>query len=317
MSVNREKEVIKALAFEAKRVEVRPILNAKDSRTENLKKAWYKFSRNKLSVVGLIIVMVVILAAILAPYITPYPKHAGAFTDFANVCKAPGSDYLLGSDNMGRDVLTRIIYSFRGALYMSILVLVIAVPIGTILGMLAGYMKGTIVDTVIMRITDIFLSVPAMLLALAVASVLEPNLTNSMIAVTVMWWPWYCRLVYGSATSCRQENFVIGADLMGAGKMHIIFKEILPNCMSSIFTKMALDVGWVILIGATLSFVGLGEQPPTPSLGQMVSDGSRYMPDAWWMTVFPSLAIVIIILGFNFMGDGIGDMLSKGDGKNG
>lgn len=110
---------------------------------------------------------------------------------------------------------------------------------------------------------------------------------------------------------------MIGADLMGASKLHIIFKEILPNCLSSIFTKMALDVGWVILIGATLSFVGLGEQPPTPSLGQMVSDGSRYMPDAWWMTVFPSLAIVIIILGFNFMGDGIGDMLSKGDGKNG
>ncbi|WP_333792057.1 ABC transporter permease [Muricomes intestini] len=317
MAANRAKEIQRALVFEAQRVEERPVLNARDNRVENLKKAWYKFSRNKLSVAGLVIVAAVILAAILAPYITPYPKHAGAFTDFANVCKAPGKKYFLGTDNMGRDILTRIIYSFRGALYMSILVLAISVPIGAILGMLAGYMKGTVVDTIIMRITDVFLSVPAMLLALAVASVLEPNLTNSMIAVTVMWWPWYCRLVYGSATSCRQENFVIGADLMGAGKMHIIFKEILPNCLSSIFTKMALDVGWVILIGATLSFVGLGEQPPTPSLGQMVSDGSRYMPDAWWMTVFPSLAIVIIILGFNFMGDGIGDMLSKGDGKNG
>lgn len=317
MRKKKEKQLKKALAFEAKRVEERPVFSEKENRIENLKKAWYKFSRNKLSVVGLIIVISVVLAAILAPYITPYPEHAGAYTDFVNVCKPPSAKFLLGSDNMGRDILTRIIFSFRGALYMSLLVLAISVPIGSVLGMLAGYMQGTIVDVVIMRITDIFLSVPAMLLALAVASVLEPNLTNSMIAVTAMWWPWYCRLVYGSATSVRQENFVVGADLMGAGKFHIIFKEILPNCLSSIFTKMALDVGWVILIGATLSFVGLGEQPPTPSLGQMVSDGSRYMPDAWWMTIFPSLAIVLIILGFNFMGDGIGDMLSKGDGKNG
>lgn len=317
MAVNKEKELKKALAIEAKRPEVRPEQDENGSRTERLKKAWYKFSRNKLSVVGLVIVVLVVLAAIFAPYVAPYPAHAKAYTDFSNVCKAPGAQFLLGSDNMGRDILTRIIFSFRGALFMSVLVLAISVPVGSVLGMLAGYMQGTIVDTIIMRITDIFLSVPAMLLALAVASVLKPNLTNSMIAVTIMWWPWYCRLVYGSATSCRQENFVIGADLMGASKLHIIFKEILPNCLSSIFTKMALDVGWVILIGATLSFVGLGEQPPTPSLGQMVSDGSRYMPDAWWMTVFPSLAIVIIILGFNFMGDGIGDMLSKGDGKNG
>ena len=317
MSNKKEKQLKKALAFEAKRVEERPVFNERENRIENLKKAWYKFSRNKLSVAGLGIVIAVILAAVFAPYITPYPEHASAYTDFANVCKAPCAQFLLGSDNMGRDILTRIIFSFRGALYMSLLVLAISVPIGSVLGMLAGYMQGTIVDVIIMRITDIFLSVPAMLLALAVASVLEPNLTNSMIAVTVMWWPWYCRLVYGSATSVRQENFVVGADLMGAGKFHIIFKEILPNCLSSIFTKMALDVGGVILIGATLRFVGLGEQPPTPSLGQMVSDGSRYMPDAWWMTIFPSLAIVIIILGFNFMGDGIGDMLSKGDGKNG
>ena len=316
MAKNKEKELRKALAFEAKRPAERPAYDENGSKIENLKRAWYKFSRNKLSVVGLVIVVLVVLSAIFAPYITPYPQHAAAYTDFANVCKAPCLQFLLGSDNMGRDILTRIIFSFRGALYRSVLGLAIAVPVGSILGMIAGYMKGTIVDTIIMRLTDIFLSVPAMLLALAVASLLKPNLTNAMIAVTIMWWPWYCRLVYGSATSCRQENFVIGADLMGASKLHIVFKEILPNCLSSIFTKMALDVGWVILIGATLSYVGLGEQPPTPSLGQMVSDGSRYMPDAWWMTVFPSLAIIIIILGFNFMGDGIGDMLSKGEGKN-
>ena len=262
-------------------------------------------------------VVLIVFAAVFAPYITPYPAHASAYVDFANSCHAPSAQFILGTDNMGRDILTRIVFSFRGALYMAVLVLAISTPIGVFLGILAGYLKGTIVEAVIMRVTDIFLSVPALLLALAVSSMLEPNLTNAMIAVTVMWWPWYTRLVYGMATSFRNENFVISSDLLGASKLHIIFKEILPNCLSSIFTKMALDVGWVILIGATLSYVGLGEQPPTPSLGQMVSDGVRYMPDAWWMTVFPSIAIIIIILGFNFMGDGIGDMLAKGDGKDG
>lgn len=311
----RQQEVTHALAFESKRPEERPISNAREMRRENLKKAWHRFSRNKMSVVGLVVVILVILAAIFARYITQYPAHAGAYTDFAHSCVAPCKDFLLGTDNMGRDILTRIVFAFQGALKMACLVLVIAVPVGTCLGLLAGFMNGTWVDTVIMRIADIFLSVPALLLALAVASILKPNLTNAMLAITVMWWPWYTRLVYGVATSCKNEYYVVSAQLTGASKPHIIFREILPNCLSPILTKMSLDVGWVILMGATLSYVGLGEQPPTPSLGQMVSDGARYMPDAWWMTIFPCLAIIIIIMGFNFMGDGIGDMLSKGDSK--
>ncbi|ATW28501.1 D-ala-D-ala transporter subunit [Candidatus Formimonas warabiya] len=283
---------------------------------ENVQKNWYKFSRNKLSVIGLAIVLAVILTALLAPFIAPYPEHAGKFVDYQNANLAPSAKYLCGTDVIGRDILSRIIFSFRGALFMALVVLAIAVPVGVLLGLLAGYFKGTWIDTVIMRITDIFLAVPPLLLALAIAAVLEPNLTNAMIAVTVMWWPWYTRMVYGMASSLRNEYFVIGADLIGAGRGHILFKEVLPNCLSPIFTKMALDVGWVILIGASLSFVGLGEQPPTPSLGQMVSDGSRYMPDSWWMTIFPSLAIVLIILGFNLLGDGVRDMLAKGEKGN-
>ena len=245
--------------------------SARQKRIEDLKKAWFKFSRNKLSVAGLGVVVLVLLAAVLAPIVTPYPAHAGAYTDFANSCVGPSARFLLGTDNMGRDILTRIIFSFRGALYMAVIVLAIAVPVGCFLGILAGYLKNTWVDHLIMRITDIFLSVPALLLALAVASILKPNLTNAMIAITVMWWPWYTRLMYGMASSCRNDYYVINAELTGAGKLHIIFREILPNCLSPVFTKMALDMGWVILIGATLSYVGLGEQPPTPSLGQMVS----------------------------------------------
>jgi peptide/nickel transport system permease protein len=270
---------------------------------------WYYFSRNRLSVVGLVIVLLVIMSALLAPWITPYPKHAGPFVDFKNAGQPPGAMYWLGTDPIGRDIFSRIIFAFRGALVMSIVVLAIAVPVGTILGMVAGSCRGTLLDAVIMRAADIFLSVPSLVLALAIAAVLKPNMMNSMIAVTVMWWPWYTRLVYGMASSIRNDYFVIAAELNGASRFHLLFREILPNCLSPVFTKMALDVGWVLLIGASLSFVGLGEQPPTPALGQMVSDGAKYLPQLWWMSVFPALAIVVVILGFNLFGDGIRDML--------
>jgi len=193
---------------------------------------------------------------------------------------------------------------------MGVVVLSIVVPVGVTLGLLAGYFKESWVDILIMRITDIFLSVPPLILALAITSVLKPNLTNAMIAVSVMWWPWYTRLVYGMATSLRNEYFVQSAELIGASKFHILFREILPNCVSTILTKMTLDMGWVILIGAALSFVGLGEQPPKPALGTMVADGAKYLPEYWWISVFPGLAIMLIVLGFNLLGDGIGDLFS-------
>ncbi|MBE9573574.1 MAG: ABC transporter permease [Proteobacteria bacterium] len=277
----------------------------------NLGKNWYRFSRNTLSIVGLVIVAGIIISAIFAPWITPYPEHAGPFVDFDNTGQPPSLQHLCGTDNMGRDIFSRIIFAFRGALIMAVVVLAIAVPPGALLGLTAGYFQNTWIDAVIMRITDIFLSVPPLILALAIAAMLKPTLMNAMIAVTVMWWPWYTRLVYGMASSVSNEYFVIAADLTGASKFHILFREILPNCLSPVFTKMALDVGWVILIGASLSFVGLGEQPPTPALGQMVSDGSRYMPTFWWMTIFPALAIVLAILGFNLLGDGLRDMFEK------
>lgn len=278
----------------------------------NLGKNWYKFSRNTLSIVGLVIVAGIIISAIFAPWITPYPEHAGPFVDFNNTGQPPSLQHLCGTDNMGRDIFSRIIFAFRGALIMAVVVLALAVPPGVLLGLIAGYFQNTWIDTVIMRITDVFLGVPPLILALAIAAMLKPTLMNAMIAVTVMWWPWYTRLVYGMASSVRNEYFVIAADLTGASKFHILFREILLNCLSPVFTKMALDVGWVILIGASLSFVGLGEQPPIPALGQMVSDGARYMPTFWWMTIFPALAIVLAILGFNLMGDGLRDMLETG-----
>jgi peptide/nickel transport system permease protein len=280
------------------------------SRRENLGRAWYKFSRNSLSVVGLVTVVLVILLAIFAPYVTPFPRHAGAFTDFAHAKFPPGARYLLGTDQIGRDILTRIIFGLRSSLLMGVLVLALVVPPGVLLGLVAGYYQGTWIDTVIMRITDIFLAVPPLILALAVASVLEPNLWNGMMAVSLMWWPWYTRLVYGLSSQLRNEYFVAAAEVNGASLWHILFREILPNTLSPVLTKMSLDVAWVIIIGSMLSFVGLGVQPPEPSLGTMVSDGARYLPDQWWIAVFPALAIVVVVLGFNLLGDGVRDMFA-------
>lgn len=279
-------------------------------RLDSLNKAWYKFSGNRLSILGLATVFAIVLLAIFAPYVTPYPQHAGKFVDFGNASQPPGREHLMGTDIFGRDILTRVVFALGNALLMAIGVLVVSVPIGTLTGMAAGYYVGSPVETVIMRTTDVFISLPPLILALSVASVLKPTLMNSMMAVTVAWWPWYTRLTFSLASSVRNEFYVQAAELVGASKFHILFREILPNCASSIFTKMALDVGWVILVGAALSFVGLGEQPPAAALGTMVADGVERMPDQWWIAVFPALAIMIIVLGFNLFGDGIRDMLA-------
>ena len=282
----------------------------KSKRWEYLGRNWYKFSRNPMSLVGLSIVLLIVFLAVFAPWVAPYPKHAGKFVDFANASLPPCRRYLFGTDVMGRDILSRIFFGFRFSLSMGLIVLSLVVPPGVALGLIAGYSQGTWVETVIMRVTDIFLAVPPLILAPAIASVLTPNLFNSMIAVSLMWWPWYTRLVYGLASTLRNEFFVSSAEALGASKFHIIFKEILPNCVSPILTKMSLDMAWVILLGSSLSFVGLGVQPPKPGLGTMVSGGRIYLPEQWWISVFPALAIVVVVLGFNLLGDGLRDMLA-------
>jgi peptide/nickel transport system permease protein len=283
----------------------------KDSRRENIGRAWYKFSRNPLSIVGGATILIILLVAFFAPYIAPYPDHATKpFTDFANASQPPSWEHPFGTDEIGRDILSRTIYGFRFSITMGVVVLVLVVPVGVFLGLVAGYKQGTRTDTFIMRITDIFLAVPPLILALAIASVLEPNLTHSMMAISLMWWPWYTRLVYGLASAQRNEFYVSSAELIGASTPHILFGEILPNTLSPIFTKMSLDMGWVIIIGASLSFVGLGVQPPKPGLGTMVASGAKFLPDQWWISLFPALAIVVLVLGFNLLGDGLRDMFA-------
>jgi len=286
------------------------LVAALSRRRASFAKGWYKFSRNPLSVLGLIILFSIILAAIFAPYITPYPEHAGAFTNFRESSLPPSLTHFFGTDSVGRDIFTRVIFGYRFSLVLAVVVLSLAMPSGIILGLIAGYYRRRWIEIVIMRITDIFLAVPPLVLALAITVMLSPNLFNQMMAISLMWWPWYCRLVYSVTTSLRHEYFVREAELTGASKAHILLREILPNCMAPVLTKMTLDAGFVITVGASLSFIGLGVQPPRPGLGTMVADGAKRLPAEWWMAVFPALAIVIVILSFNLVGDGLRDMFA-------
>ena len=273
-----------------------------------MKKTLVILTGNPLSLIGLVLVGIVVFSAVFADVITPFPEHVGAVVDFANFNQPPHWPNIFGTDLVGRDLFTRVVYAYRISLILGIVVLVIAVPVGVAIGLAAGYLGGW-TEYLLMRLTDVFLSIPPLVLAMSIMGLLEPTLTNGMIAVTVMWWPWYTRLVYNIARSEKEEGYVLAAEVIGASKLHIMFREILPNCVPSIITKMTLDFGFVILIASSLSFLGLGVQPPTPDLGSMVAEGAKYLPDSWWLTVFPGLAILIAVFGFNLIGDALREIL--------
>jgi len=284
------------------------ILSSK--RTETLKKLWYTYSKNKSAVFGLILLMLIILSTIFAPFITPYPSHVGAVVDFENAGKPPSFKHFFGTDLAGRDIFTRVIFGYRFSLLMGVVVLSISLPIGITLGLVAGYYKDSWVDTLFMRITDTILAIPPLLMALAISAVLPTSLFYAMIAVTFAYWPYHARLIYGMSKQISSESFILAAESIGARKFHIIFKEILPNCIGAVFTKITIDMGLVILMGAVLSFVGLGVQPPKPGLGTMIADGSKFLPGVWWITLFPALAIVLVVYAFNLVGDGLAEAMA-------
>lgn len=295
-----------------KNIKIKPKKNI--SKERNLGRHWYKFSRNPLSVLGLITILLIVFVALFAPYLTPYSDSAGNYINFTEASKMPSSKHICGTDVFGRDIFTRILFGARLSLLMGITVLSISVPLGVIAGLIAGYHRGKWISLLIMRIVDIFVAVPPLLMALVVCSILTPGVFNAMMAVSVSWWAWYGRMVYGIVSSIRGEFYIQAAEVNGASTWHILFKEILPNSLSPIFTKMSLDMAFVILIGSSISFVGLGAQPPTPDLGTMVADGAKFLPDQWWISILPGISIVIIVLAFNLMGDGIRDMLGSEEG---
>lgn len=272
---------------------------------------WYRsyrrFVNQPMSVIGLALVAAITLMAVFAPYVAPYPEQVGSFTDFANAYQPPSLDHPFGTDSAGRDLLTRVIFGYRIALLLVAVVLGLGVPVGVMLGLVAGYAGGW-VDTIIMRITDTFLALPPLVLALAIASAFEPTLEIAMFAIASLWWTWYARLARGLAASLSSEEYVQAAELAGASTTHILFRELLPNCLSPLLVKATLDAGIVVLTGASLSFIGLGVQPPRPGLGTMVANGTEYLPAEWWISIFPGFAIFVLVMGFNMLGDGLRDL---------
>jgi peptide/nickel transport system permease protein len=261
---------------------------------------------NPLSAAGLILVCLAVVAAVLAPQIAP--SDPLAMTP-ENRLAPPSAEHWFGTDDGGRDILSRIIYGTRSSLLTALGILAMASILGTTVGLVAGSCGGW-VDEVLMRITDMFLAFPALVLAMGLAATLGPSLFNAMIATAIVWWPWYARLVRGQTLQLKHEAFVEAARIAGASSIRIAIHHILRNCLTPIVVQMSLDIGYAILTLASLSFIGLGAQPPTPEWGSMVSIGRDYFLDQWWMVTFPGLAIFISVMAFNLLGDGLQEALS-------
>jgi peptide/nickel transport system permease protein len=252
--------------------------------------------------------LLLVLVAIFAPVIAPYPGHAISDTNPDDKLQAPSAKYWFGTDELGRDMLSRVIYGTRISLQTALIAVGMALLIGVPLGAIAGGLGGW-VDEVIMRITDVFLSFPPLLLAIAISAFLGPNLRNAMLSIAISWWPWYTRIIRGQAVSIRERQFVRAARAIGTPRSRIIFKHILPNTFAPVIVQASMDIGGVILTIAALSFLGLGAQPPTPEWGLLISTSRTYFLNAWWYSTFPGIAIFITVLVFNLIGDGIREVL--------
>jgi peptide/nickel transport system permease protein len=272
------------------------------------KEALYRFRRNPLSLSGLVIVAALVIMGLVANYLAPYPQDALGAVNFANKLQGPSTLHWFGTDEVGRDVLSRIMFGARIDLASAVVVQVVVGFVGVTLGMLAGYAGGK-VNLLIMRAADIFISIPPLVLALVATTAFKPDLTTAMLAVTIAWWPWMARVVQSAVLSVKEEQYIEASRAVGKSPFGIIFNDIFPNIVSVITVKMTLDIGTVILFMASLSFLGLGVQPPTPAWGTMITEGRAYLPEAWWMSTFPGIFILLAVIGFNLLGDGLRDAL--------
>jgi peptide/nickel transport system permease protein len=275
-------------------------------RKEGLARSWVRFRKNPLSMAGLTFLGIISLTALLAPWIAPYPQDAGLGVHFDKALSPPSPEHIFGTDEAGRDIFSRLLFGARLSLMLAVIVLGIAFSIGVPLGIIAGYYGGA-VDEIIMRVTDIFSSIPALVMAMAVCVLMKPSLENSMIAIALVWWRSFCRLAYGETLSLKQEDFVTVSRSLGSSSIYIMFRDILPNMTSSLLVKLTLDAGYAILVGTSISYLGAGASPPTPEWGIMVAEGRHYLPGSWWASLFPGVAIFLTVLSFNLLGDGLRD----------
>ena len=266
------------------------------------------FSKNTSAMLGLAIVLSFLTIAAIGPWIVPFPEDATGSINLDIKLQAPNAVHWFGTDEVGNDIFTRVVLGTRVTLQIALIVTGVAMLIGVPLGMIAG-LAGGLVQEAIMRITDIFLSIPGLVLAIAIVGALGPGIVNAMLALSLVWWPGYVRLIQAKTLSLKNEIYVESARAVGASQLRIVFVHILPNCTSPIVVKASMDMGMAILGAASLGFLGLGAQPPYPEWGAMISIARTYLPDWWWYSFFPGIAISLTVLGFNLLGDGLRDVL--------
>lgn len=272
---------------------------------EDLNHTLYLWRRNKLAIVGTVIIVLFLLIAALAPLLAPYSPSA---QNLPNKLQAPSWEHPFGTDEFGRDILSRVLYGSRIALQIVFIVTLISGILGVIIGITAGYYGG-VIDEVLMRLTDMFLAFPRLILAMAIAAMLGPSIVNAIIAISLVQWTQYARLARAEALRVKGQPYIESIRSMGASNLRIIFLHILPMSISPVLVQLTLRMGTVIITASTLGFLGLGAQPPSPEWGIMVADGRSFLIDQWWISIFPGIAIALIVFGFNLLGDGIRDML--------
>lgn len=272
---------------------------------------WFYFSRNKGAVIGLVIFVIILLLAILAPLVTPHsPSIQNRDVLLLPPALVAGGQwtYFLGTDAVGRDILSRLIYGARFSLFIGLVVVTLSVISGVLVGLIAGYFRGR-TDTIIMRVMDIILAFPSLLLALVLVAVLGPGLVNAMIAISLVNLPHFVRLTRAAVMSERTKDYVIASRVAGAGTLRLMFLTILPNCLAPLIVQATLAFSAAILDAAALGFLGMGAQPPTPEWGTMLAEAREFIQRAWWVVTFPGLAILITVIAINLMGDGLRDAL--------
>ncbi|MBX4933288.1 ABC transporter permease [Rhizobium bangladeshense] len=268
---------------------------------------WRQFTANRLAVVGLLIIIALLLVAAFADLLATHNPIVGDLRN-ARLLPPGTSGYLLGTDDQGRDIYSRLIYGSRLTLFVVVLVAIISAPIGLIVGTVSGYAGGW-VDATLMRITDIFLAFPKLVLALAFVAALGPGIQNAVIAIAITSWPPYARIARAETLTVRRSDYISAVKLMGASPFRIIVRHVMPLCISSLIVRVTLDMAGIILTAAGLGFLGLGAQPPLPEWGAMIASGRRFILDQWWVAAMPGIAILIVSLGFNLLGDGLRDAL--------
>ncbi|NDW47886.1 ABC transporter permease [Ruegeria sp. PrR005] len=277
-------------------------------RGDGLRRAMFRFRQSRLSMIGAGMVAVVLFFTLFGGLLAPFPEHVAGGVDTANRFDAPSLAHPFGTNELGQDVLSLVMAGTTVSVLAGFGVVLIGSAIGTLVGAIAGFVGGW-TDEILMRLTDLTLTIPGLILAMAVAAALGPGFANMVIAISLSWWPGYARLVRGEVLAAREEVYVTAARAIGAGPGRILFRHILPNVLSPIIVKMSLDMGFAILTVAALGFIGIGVRTPTPEWGTLLSLSRSYMPDYWWTAMAPGMAMFLAVFGFNLLGDGLRDIL--------